>query len=132
MKPHLLIALAIIASAGSALAAPYPIQQARKHLERAHSMVTDLLSGGKGGIGKNKANLSNLVTALSDAELSLAAVKDGKGTNVNVALKFIGEAKTELAGAKEGSTEHLAEAQKSIGEALKRVMQAIEVNQRKH
>lgn len=95
-------------------------------------MVTQLKAGGKGGIGKNQANLPNLLTALSDAELSLAGVKNDKGTHTNVALKFVAEAKAQLANVKEGSPAGLDEVQKSIEEALKRVMQAIAINQRKH
>lgn len=125
-----LVVLMVLLGLGHAFAAPYPIQQARQNLERAHAITTELQSGGKGGIGKNRADIPNLITALSNAELSLDAVKNNKGTHTNVALKFVAEAKAQAATIKEGSTENLDQVQKSIEEALKRVMQAIQVNQR--
>ena len=125
MKKYLSIVLAVVASFTSGLAAKEPIQKARHDLERAHSMLTAQSEGGKGGIGKNKATLPNIVAALSDAEVSLNGANNNKGTNLNVALKFIAEAKAELEAAKGGGDEHLDKAQKAIEEALKRVMQGI-------
>lgn len=122
MKTHLLIALLTLVSMSSALAAPPPFKKACNDLERAHSIVTALQEGGKGGIGKSQATLPNLVTALSDAELSLIAAKEGNGTNRNVALKFITEAKTTLEAAKGRATsDQLAAVKQAITEALKRV-----------
>ncbi len=118
----LIASLVTIASLGSVLAAPPPFKKACNDLERAHSIVTALQEDGKGGIGKSKATLPNLVTALSDAELSLNAAKEGNGTNRNVALKFIAEAKTTLEGTKgSASSDQLATVQQAITEALKRL-----------
>lgn len=88
--------------------------------------MTALPAGGKGGIGKSRADLPNLLTALTDAELSLESVNKSTGTGKNVALKFIAEAKAEAGAATDGKSEHLPKAQKAIEEALKRVMQAID------
>ncbi|MCE9611812.1 MAG: hypothetical protein K8R23_16550 [Chthoniobacter sp.] len=131
MKKLIIIALAALTSFSGALAAQYPIQAARTDLERAHSLVTTMQAGGPGGIGKNKATIPNIIAALSDAELSLDAVKNNKGTNTNVALKFTAAAKTEVNLAKDGKDAHLEAAKKAIEEALERVMQGITVNQRK-
>jgi hypothetical protein len=118
----LIASLVMIASLGSALAAPPPFKKACNDLERAHSIVTALQEGGKGGIGKSKATLPNLVTALSDAEVSLNEAKEGKGTNRNVALHFIAQAKKTLEAAQgRASSDQLADVKQAIKEALKRV-----------
>lgn len=117
----LIASLVTIASLGSALAAPPPFKMARNDLERAHSIVTALQEGGKGGIGKSQATLPNLVTALSDAELSPIAAKEGNGTNRNVALKFITEAKTLEAAKGSTTSDQPAAVKQAITEALKRV-----------
>lgn len=134
MKTPLLIALATLASFGTVLAAaPYPIQKARAHLERAHNLLANREANGGGNKGnEDKAKFPNIVAALSDAELSLSEVKDNKGTNTNVALKYIAEAKSELDAAKDGQGDHLQKAQTAIQEALKRVMQSIAINHHYH
>ena len=120
MKTHLILLFIFIASLEAAWAEPPPFKQARIDLRRAHSIATAMQEGGKGGIGIYKATLPNLITALSGAELSLAAEKNSKGTSKNVALKFITEAKAKLQQGNSGSAE-LAAAKDSIEQALKRL-----------
>lgn len=120
MKTHFITLLILVACLATAWAGPPPFKKARNDLERAHSIVTALQEGGKGGIGKSKATLPNLVTALSDAELSLAAETTSKGTSRNVALKYIAEARALLNQGKAGSAE-LDATKVSIQQALKRL-----------
>lgn len=117
----LIASIVTFASLGSVLAAPPPFKKACDDLQRAHSIVTALQQGGQGGIGKSKATLPNLVTALSDAELNLKVDKNNNGSKKNIALKFIGSAKATLA-AKEGAQqEQLAKVQLAIQGALDRL-----------
>ena len=130
-RQHLLIALATVASFTTSFAAAQtPIQEARQHLERAHTL---LVKKEEGDVGKKAMpKYGNIVAALSAAEVSLNEVKKNKGSNTNVALKFTAEAKAEVDLAKDGGSDHLDKAQTAIEQALKRVMQSIEINQRRH
>lgn len=106
-----------------------PIEEARDHLEKAHSLITMKEEGGGTGKKRGKANIPNIINVLTDAELRLSEAKNNKGSNTDVALKFIADAKSELEAAKAGSeAEHLQKAEKAIDEALKRVMQGIRVH----
>jgi len=121
MKTHLLIAIFTLVSIVSTLAVPPPFKKACEDLQRAHSIVTALQQGGQGGIGRNKATLPNLVTALSDAELNLKVGKNNNGSKKNNALKFIGSAKATLAAAEGPQRDQLAKVQLSIQGALDRL-----------
>lgn len=126
LKKLLVVATAICVGFTCSLSAKTPIQKARRDLERAHSMLTAASEGGKGGIGKNKATIPNIVTALDEAEVGIGLTKKSNGTSANAALKFIAEAKAELEAAKGAQGDHYQKAQKAIEEALKRVMQIIQ------
>ena len=129
MKKQFLIALAMIASFGSTLAAvPTPVQKARAHLEHALSLLANREARADGKGNDAGARYPGVVTALSDAEVSLSEVKANKGTNTNVALKSIAEAKTELDVAKDGAGDHVQKARAAIEEALKHVMRSIAIN----
>ena len=130
MKKHLCIvlaaALSLIGIDSASAGAKYPIQQARAHLEHAHSLLTAKEEGGGGKKGKKgKATIPDIINALNNAEVSLGEAKKSNGTNTNVALKFIADAKTELETAKGGEGDHLEKAEKAVNEALKRVMVVI-------
>ena len=135
MKTRLFITLAVLSCFAVTLSAkkpgPHsPIEEAKDHLEHAHSLLTakEEGAGGGGKKKKRKASIPNIINALNNAEVSLTEAKNNKGTNTSVALKFIAEAKTELEAAIGDEGDHLPKAEKAIDEALKRVMEAIRVH----
>src|SRR4051794_19722846 len=134
MNRRLFIVIAVLASFAGALCAkkpgPHsPIEEARDHLEHAHSMLTAKEEGAGGKKKRKKVSIPGIINVLSNAETSLAEAKNNKGTNTNVALKNIADAKTELEASKSGDEEaHLQKAEAAIDEALKHVMEAIRVS----
>lgn len=104
-----------------------PIEQARHHLEKAHSLLTKSEEGATLK-KKEKPVIPTVISLLSDAEMSLHEAKNNKGSNTPVALKLIADAKAELDAAKGGKeSEHFAKADDLIMDALKHVIQAIHV-----
>ena len=76
--------------------------------------MTALQQGGQGGIGKSKATLPNLVTALSNAELNLKVDKNNNGSKKHIALKFVGSVKATLAANDTAQRDQLTRVQLSI------------------
>ncbi|MBL9134063.1 MAG: hypothetical protein JNG86_22815 [Verrucomicrobiaceae bacterium] len=128
MNTRLFITLTVLAGFAGGLFALTPVQETKNHLEKALSLLTKKEEG-TSGKKKSKKLLPDLIVLLSKAEVSLNGVNSNKGTNTNMALKFMAEAKTELEAAKTADeAAHVAKAQTAIQEALKRVLQIIQIN----
>jgi hypothetical protein len=122
MKLFSVITLALVICATAVFARSPRYNDARKSLEKAHSLVEQRNAGMKG------ANVEEILKAVINAETHLNDAKNNRGSALPVALKAVGDAKTELLAAqsgKEGQDAHVQKADQHIQDALKHVMQAL-------